>query len=292
MAKALTKDESVSADQAFLQNVVADGSRPEATAPTGDIPAVTAPSGVLIPQTSADELADYAGSGMENVTGRDVQIPRITILQSLSPQIRATNSEYINGAKEGMICDTAMREFWPSIDFVPAYYDKVWLEWAPRATKKGLIAIHADASILEAAKKDNKGAWKIGDNTVQETARFFGFNVTGNWSRCFIPMAGTQLKRSRRILTLASGEKLTTSSGIRFTPPLWHRAYTLGTVSESNADGDWFSWTVERGETLLQIFGVQATEIRKEILAFIDTIKNSADDITRNRMAEEGAANG
>jgi hypothetical protein len=45
-----------------------------------------------------DLFADYADAGFENVTNNDILIPRISILQDLSPQVKEEKAEYIEGA--------------------------------------------------------------------------------------------------------------------------------------------------------------------------------------------------
>jgi len=63
-------------------------------------------------------------------------------------------------------------------------------------------------------------------------------------------MASTQLKKARRLLTLSTSEKIRRSDGTEFTPPLYYRAYDLTTVPESNAEGSWMGWHIERGPSL------------------------------------------
>ena len=46
-------------------------------------------------------------TGMGDVTSADVALPRFTILQGLSPQVNSRKDEYVEGAKMGMIFNTA-----------------------------------------------------------------------------------------------------------------------------------------------------------------------------------------
>ena len=52
---------------------------------------------------------DFFGidTGMDQVTTADVTLPRYVILQGLSPQVNSRKDEYIEGAKMGMILNTA-----------------------------------------------------------------------------------------------------------------------------------------------------------------------------------------
>lgn len=204
----------------------------------------------------ADQFfSDQAGAGLDNVTAADMLVPRLTILQSLSPQLKPRDAAFIEGAQVGDICDVGTGEvFKGGILFLPVYYRKDYLEWAPRSSGGGLVQIHSDASILDqTTRNDKKQPILPNGNLIQETAQFYGFNLSAGRRMCFIPMASTQLKKARKWVTLAAGEELKRADGSTFTPPLFYRAYELGTADESNAQGDWSGWTVNRGPALPEI---------------------------------------
>lgn len=227
--------------------------------------------------TVADDASlfeDYAGQGLENVTGRDLLIPRLTIIQSLSPQLNPRKGEFIEGAKVGDICDVGTSELFEApLIFLPVHFVKQWLEWAPRASGKGLVRIHDNDTILQACKPNEKKQPITPDgNYVAETAQFYGLNLSAMNRRSFIPMASTQLKRARKWLTLASSERLQRADKSEYTPPLFYRVYQLGIAAESNNEGEWFGWTVERGPKLSEM-GEHWPNLRNEALAFRDSIQ-------------------
>ena len=43
-------------------------------------------------------FAEDAGSGLENVTSEDMAIPRLKILQALSPEVNKNDGKYVEGA--------------------------------------------------------------------------------------------------------------------------------------------------------------------------------------------------
>src|SRR5262245_10243202 len=108
-------------------------------------------------QTDMFDVGAKYGTGLENVGARDLLIPRLTILQGLSPQVTKGRPEYDKDARVGMIYDVGLQEgFGDEVDILPVHYTKVWLEWAPRASGKGLIAAHDSADILEETTVDEK----------------------------------------------------------------------------------------------------------------------------------------
>lgn len=231
--------------------------------------------------------AEGIGTGLENVTSADVLIPRLAIIQGLSPQVVPNKPEYDPNAKVGQIYDVGLGQGFPSgITIIPIHFSKQWLQWAPRASGKGLVAIHDTGAILDqCATGDGHPTLPNGDLIV-ETAQFYCFNVTAGMRKSFLPMASTQLKKARRLLSLATDEKMVGSNGKEFTPPLYYRMYNLTTVPESNNDGNWMGWKVERGDPITTLPNW------KELM---EEIKDFREAITRGRVkgdvgaGEEGA---
>lgn len=204
----------------------------------------------LSQSTAADDFGGYAGAGMESATGKDLLIPRLGVLQALSPQVQKKKAEYIENAEIGDIADLGMGEvFKEGVLFLPVLFRKQWLEWAPRDTGKGLVAIHDDPSIMDLTTRNERNSPVLANgNLISETAQFFGLNLSAGRRRCYVPMTSTQLKKARKWLTMAMDEKLARPDGSEFTPPMFYRTYLLGTAEESNSQGDWIGWTVKRGE--------------------------------------------
>jgi hypothetical protein len=223
-----------------------------------------------------EKVAAGIGTGMENVGVDDLLIPRLTIIQSNSPQILKSKPEYDESAKQGMIWDVGLQEgFEGPLVFLPVHYVKQWLQWAPRNSGKGLQAIHDTPDILEKTHRDekNKPVLDNGDY-IAETAQFYGLNLSADGRRTFLPMTSTQLKKARRINTLASSEKIERKDGSTFTPPLYYRQYVLSTVPESNAEGDWFGWKVERGDPLTALPNWEG--IMEDIRSFREALTTGA----------------
>ena len=224
---------------------------PAASTPPDTSQAVTVRStGTAVGEAAVDRFSRTAERGLQNVTAKDIIIPRLGILQKLSPQIDIKKPEFIKGANVGDICDLATQTIIEKpLIFLPVSFVKLWLEWAPRSSGKGLVNIHHDESIIDQCLVDpNKPNLHLlpNGNKIVETSQFFGLNLSLGGRKSFIAFASTQIKKSRRWLTLATGEEVTRDDGTKFTPPLFYRSYSLTTVNESNNDGDWEGWKVER----------------------------------------------
>ena len=190
-------------------------------------------------------------TGFENVSAKDLLIPRITILQKMSPQIEKGRPEYITGAEYGDFCDTGTGEIFKELVVVPCFFAMTYLEWAPRNTGKGLVMNHGtDGSIMAQTKPDEKRRMTLPNgNYVAETATWYCLNLSANRRRSFIPLTATGLKHSRRWMTLLTSERVQTPAGER-QPPLWYRAWNVTTIDEQNAEGSWKSWKFTPGDPI------------------------------------------
>ena len=237
-----------------------------------------------LPQVQDDSFEEFAGAGMENVGAGDLLVPRLGILQPLSPQLKKNKSEYIEGAEAGLIADIGTGEIFPGgVWFLPVYYRKEYLEWHPRESGKGLAAIHSNPAVLDGCTRDESNGRMMmpnGETYIAETAQFFGLNLSAGRRWSFIPMTSTQLKKARRWNTLATGEKLRRADGSEFTAPMFYRSYNLGTADEENNKGEWVGWTINRGPALPEItkddHGMDWRQIKQEALAFHRSLAEGA----------------
>ncbi len=80
-----------------------------------------------LPASYIDEEMLTGGNGFENVSAKDLLIPRLTILQKMSPQIDKSDPKYISGAEYGDFCDTGTGEIFKDLVVVPCFFAMVYL---------------------------------------------------------------------------------------------------------------------------------------------------------------------
>lgn len=252
-----------------------------ATKAPAKLPAKVDPKTTSLASPNDDFFGQFAGAGLENVNSTDMLIPRLTIIQALSPQLQRKKAEFIEGSEIGDIVDVSTGElFKDGLLFVPVYYRKDWLEWAPRASGEGLVNIHHDPAIMDkTTRNERKQPVLENGNIISETAQFFGFNLTAGRRRCFIPLSSTQLKKAKKWITLATSEKLRRADGSEYVAPLFFRSYSLTTAEESNNQGDWAGWNIARGPSLPEManmpeldLGVSWDQIGREAVEFRDSL--------------------
>lgn len=203
-------------------------------------------------ESEIPEWMQKSNEGSEEVSASDLIIPRIDVLQALSPQIKKTNEKYIEGAEEGMIFNTVTNQlFGNSILMVPCFFRKEYVVWKERKSGGGFFG---------SFKTELEGRQAISEMEVPsqydcfETHQHFILVVhEGEIQEAVLSLSRTKLKASRSINTMVQ------MAGVaRF-----GKAYRLTAIDTSNAKGEFWTFRVdqagwctkelyERGEKLYQ----------------------------------------
>lgn len=196
------------------------------------------------------ELAADAGAGTENFGRDDLQIPRIVILQQLSPQVVKNDPQFIKGAEAGQICDVVNARVFDGdtgILLLPFSYRRTHIEWKPRKTGGGFVADHGpDGEILKKCTKTEEGVNELPNkNVVNVVGEYFAFLIEedGKFAPFVVSMTGSQLKKSRQWNTMINRQRLT-NEGMDAPAPMFYMSYRMTTVPEKNDKGSWFGWLI------------------------------------------------
>lgn len=177
-----------------------------------------------------DQLPSYIKQGQnrgnENVTSEDLQLPRIDVLQALSPQVNKKKDEYIDGAEVGMIFNTLTEELYPKgVSFTPISFVKRYLVWVDRKQDNsgGLRGVFDTNEEAEAFTADQDDASKL---EIVATAEHLV--LLDNGDEVIISMAKSKIKVSRKFNSLVR-----LNGGDRFA-----RRYLLTSVDDEGAQGE------------------------------------------------------
>lgn len=224
-------------------------------------------------EAAAALLGTPGDSGFEEADHTAYQIPMLSILQKLSPQVDKDEPEYVKGAKPGMIYHNIRKEVYEAINVIPAHYRKVYLEWVLRENGGGFRGEHSleeGRKMLATCTKNDKGQFILPEGTqLSETANFyvlFEF-AEGQFEPVLISMASSQLKSARlwmsqmKAATIVIGDE--TYSNLKMNAYVW----TLATEQLSNDKGKWYGWTVTQGQNTLALPGVagEASTMRQAV---------------------------
>jgi len=189
-----------------------------------------------------------ANQGTQNISQEDLALPFLKILGQLSPEVNKRDGKYVEGAEPGKIINTVTNALYDTVNVIPVFYKRQYIEWQDRGTSTGApVAIHdADSDIVSQTTrgKDYKDRLPNG-NYLDNTASHFVLTVEDNPSTALISMKATQLKISRKWNSMMMGIKMQGKNGL-FTPPTYSHIYKLKTVQQSNDKGTWFGWDIAR----------------------------------------------
>lgn len=208
-------------------------------------------------QLPASLLADMEGDSEEHqqqFNPDQLIIPRLTILQDLSPQVKKTKAEYVEGAEPGLIFNNVTNTLDKEIKFYPSKFDVQYIAW--QENRGGLVDSTLTKEEVEANFEENGiGQW-TGLITprgkkdpvrvdVIETPTWVGIASGDGWGPMPVAMAFpvTKAKSARKINTAIDLTEVQGKKG-PFKPPAFYHAFTLSTVVESSGDQDWHGWQV------------------------------------------------
>ena len=190
-----------------------------------------------------------ANQGTQNISQEDLALPFLKILGQLSPEVNKRDGKYVEGAEPGKIINTVTNALYDTINVIPVFYKRQYIEWQDRGTtgSGAPVAIHdANSDIVNQTTrgKDYKDRLANG-NYLDNTASHFVLTVGDNPSTALISMKSTQLKVSRKWNSMMMGIKMQGKNGL-FTPPTYSHIYKLSTTQMSNDKGTWFGWDVSK----------------------------------------------
>lgn len=198
------------------------------------------------------------GAGMEGADKDSYAIPFLRVLQSTSPQVNEARGEYIEGAKPGMLLNTATRKIYDGKEglvLLPCAFQRRFIRWAPRGDSNGFKGellpedvnqLEADGMALRHEGRlyalDEKGETpheKTTDTLSDTRSHFCIVCDEDGHSQALLALTSTQIKKSKQLMSLLSAAKVETSNG-KVTPPTWMNKVRITTVHESNDEGDWY----------------------------------------------------
>tara|TARA_R110002020_G_scaffold48763_3_gene138980 strand:+ start:11972 stop:12733 length:762 start_codon:yes stop_codon:yes gene_type:complete len=197
---------------------------------------------------------DETSIDAEGFEQADLMIPRISILQPLSPELNKQDAKYIKGAEAGAILHSVSKELVDGdkgITVVPIRYRRAYVEWRPDRKGGGPVRDHGnDASILEQCEFDSENFTHTTSegNEIVTNGEYLIFIIDedGEFEPALLAMSKSQLKKSRRWNSMIANLKIKKpNNGGFFTPAMFYSAYHLSTLPESNDKGHWFGWEIE-----------------------------------------------
>jgi hypothetical protein len=165
--------------------------------------------------------------GTEDVGADDIVIPRLELVQALSPCRKKNDPAYIDGAEEGLLFNSLTRELYGSaVEVIPVKFRKEYLIWKDRKKGGGFRGSFPTELEAEQARRQLEDGE---DCEVLDTGVMFCLRVDGGrLEEIVVSMAKSRMKTARKWNSL-----------IRLTQhDSFAKRYEISAVQEKNSNGD------------------------------------------------------
>lgn len=165
--------------------------------------------------------------GTEDVGADDIVIPRLELVQALSPCRKKNDPAYIEGAEEGLLFNSLTRELYgSSVEVIPVKFRKEYLIWKDRKKGGGFRGSFPTELEAEQARRQLEDGE---DCEVLDTGVMFCLRVDGGrLEEIVVAMAKSRMKTARKWNSL-----------IRLTQhDSFAKRYEISAVQEKNSNGD------------------------------------------------------
>lgn len=214
------------------------------------------PKGNGLPVKSVMDPERDAGGGMRHVDVDSMAMPFLKVLQKGSPEVDEASGRALKGAKEGMFYETASQRLHDGkkgVIIIPCNFRHRFIHWGPKfgqfkgnldpETVNGLLAEETVVRVENRmyfplnGKVDTKKCDRLVDTREHYVLLLDG---DGEVERCLFPLASTQIKKSRNLITAIEKYRKQRSNGAgSYNPPSYLHRIRATTAPESNDEGSW-----------------------------------------------------
>lgn len=216
---------------------------------------------------------DGPGKGNENVQTEDLVIPRLGIIQDLSPQLDADDAEkFIPSAKVGQLFNSLTKELYDSVLLCNLFFRKEWTVFVKRKAGGGFRGAYPTEAEAVAAVEASDSPQ---DMEVVETGQHFCLLLSGPVEQkvlgeVVVSCTITKLKVSRNwnsLIRLRGGDR-------------YAGTWNLGVVKEKNKAGQPYrNFAVTPGPWVKEEVFKLAEFTYSEILSGKKDVERTSDDV-------------
>ena len=194
----------------------------------------------------------------------ELVVPRLKILQPLSPEVQDGGNQYVNGAKPGMLYNTSSGKLTPGQEGMICCiigHQKQVIEWIPRSAGSGLVKIWGMddgwKALCEPDQREALNPVTKDGHTIDKQRSFLIFDIdpeTGADDPSFFNMKGTSNRVASHLSTMLTQVRLKMGDGKTIiTPPYYYYLYKCTIERMTNEKGTWWSpkfvkYTNDKGE--------------------------------------------
>ena len=216
-----------------------------------------------------DDSLLSGGTGLEEASAGDYAIPFLRVLQSMSPQLKKSDGQYIAEAQEGNFFNSVTNKVYDGdtgVLIIPCAYKKKYIEWIPREKGGGFVSDQHDSAELAKCTKDDSGKFIMENgNQLVETAEYYSLIAEEDSApeQVLLSLTSSQLRFSRRWNTMLNKATVNTAVGETVQAPMLAYTYRLTSIPQSNDQYSWMGLSVERAHPTSMSLAKIAMEFMK-----------------------------
>jgi hypothetical protein len=236
-----------------------------AAQPTKAVATQAPPAAQAVAAAEQFSMDQYAGAGTDAMSGADVAIPFLKVLQPLSPELDESDGKYIEEAKQGQLYNSVTGKLYDGktgLLFVPCYFERKLLRWGARKAGGGFKGEVSEADVarqrdngelvsfegrdyyIKDGKVDKDMCDRLADNRLHYGLILDEEDPDQLPSRVLMSLASTQIKKSKLFNAMMRERTIKTGAGTLAIAPTFGYVYRITTVKESNDQGSWYGVSV------------------------------------------------
>lgn len=188
-----------------------------------------------------DDVLNFVGQdtmeGFEGIKGDTMAVPFVRILQPLSPQLNEAAPEHVEGAKAGLLFNTAKRELYGAeMEVIPLRFERIFIEWRPN--REGFAGYHTPENAERITVSKAFGDWKTSEGNLLQENYVYMLLVVGYEKEgpVVLSLASSMIKAAkewnRQLITHIMAD------GRRALP--YYLVYNVSTEMKRNEKGMWW----------------------------------------------------
>jgi len=221
----------------------------------------------VVKKQSGGELASLiiqdADLGHDNITDRDVTLPRLKLLASTSPECQPGSSEYIDSARPLMFINSVTKTLYDGgqgLFVVPCYYKLTYKEWDMNNTSAGPVAEYpSDHPIKDQTTRQGSKDVLGNGNVLEANGEHYVLILDENMKvaeKAVVYMSKTQFKKSKQWNAMIMNMRRDIN-GQKVDLPRWSQVYKMSSIMERNKTYSWPGFVINHhGDVTADVYKI------------------------------------
>jgi len=188
--------------------------------------------------------AENTMEGFEDVNSQTMAIPFIKLAQDLTPQVKKTKPEYIEGLDVGQFFNSVTGDIYGStFDVIIVKFERIYIEWLP--DRGGFVGYHSPEVAESMAQDHTFGKWKTadGNDLVEYYAYYVLISGREEEGPLIMSLTSTAIKTAKMLNRMMTTHMMDMGDGKpRMRAKPYYLVYTVEAVAMSKGPNDFYGY--------------------------------------------------